>query len=278
MAGMDRDEAVRQDQWRPEALTRRNTAGELYRREPDVEQQICDARALSAAALQARAAISDRTAADYLKEECLVYLIRYYHAAGEARLVNDLSEALLRRSATVIEGHLRSLGPEATQAGYDDVVERLFGPIVDQASDRGDFLQVRFWPVVEKLAVRAFNQQLTQHKRAQATVPLSSVAGYDHNAGEEDGRIVRPHGDAELASTAGDLLVVRDDLIRDALSRVEEPFRSAYLLRHYFDWPVEDQDPTVRTISSHFGKDPRTIRNWLKKAEEALATWRGEQQ
>jgi DNA-directed RNA polymerase specialized sigma24 family protein len=275
---MDRDEAARQDQWRPEALTRRNTAGELYRREPDVEQQICAARTLGAAALQARAAISDRTSADYLKEEGLVYLIRHYHAAGEARLVSDLSEALLRRCAPVIEGHLRKLGPEATEAGYDDVVERLFGPIVDLASDRGDFLQVRFWLVVEKLAVRAFNQQLTQHQRAQANVPLSSFAGYDHDGGEEDGQIVRAHGDAELASPAGDVLVVRDDLIHDALSRVDEPFRSAYLLRHYFDWPVEDQDPTVRTISSHFGKDPRTIRNWLKRAEGALETWRGEQQ
>ena len=275
---MDQDESGRQGQWRPEALTRRNAAGERYRREPDVEQQICAAQALSAPALWARSAISDRTSADYLKEECLVYLIRHHNAAGETRLVSDLSEVLLRRCATVVEGHLRSLGPEATQTGHDDVVERLFGLIVDQASDRGDFLQVRFWPVVEKLAVRAFNQQLTQHKRAQATLPLSSVAGYDHDAGEEDGQIVHAHGDAELASPASDLTVVRDDLIRHALSRIEEPFRSAYILRHYFDWPVEDQDPTVRTISSHFGKVPRTIGNWLKKAEEALEKWRGEQQ
>jgi transposase-like protein len=33
----------------------------------------------------------------------------------------------------------------------------------------------------------------------------------------------------------------------------------------------------VRTISRHFGVDPRTIRNWLHRADEALGQWRGEQ-
>ena len=36
--------------------------------------------------------------------------------------------------------------------------------------------------------------------------------------------------------------------------------------------------PTVRTISRHFQKDPRTVRYWLAKAEESLAPWRGAQQ
>jgi len=90
-------------------------------------------------------------------------------------------------------------------------------------------------------------------------------------------RVVRPRDLAAVTSPSGETAVIEDDLIRDALSRIDEPFRSAFLLRHYFDWPVEDQDPAVRTISRHFGKDPRTIRNWLKKAEESLQTWRGEQ-
>lgn len=260
-----------------EPPTRRNADGVVYRREPIVERQITAALALSPDRLRQRAAVADQQSDEYLREECLVYLIRHYNRAGDSALVSDLSAALLRRCAKLIEGHLRRLDAEAARDGYNDVVERLFAPILDLASDRGDFLQVRFWPALEKLAVRAFNQQLTLRRRAQAAVPLSSLAGYDRDAGDEPERVVRPRDLAAVTSPSGETAVIEDDLIRDALSRIDEPFRSAFLLRHYFDWPVEDQDPAVRTISRHFGKDPRTIRNWLKKAEASLQTWRGEQ-
>ena len=261
-----------------EPLTRRNAHGVVYQREPEVERQIAQALRLPADRLRERAAVSDQESADYLKEECLVYLIRHYHRAGERQLVNDLTEVLLRRTAKLIHSRFRGLPAEAAEDGYGDVVERLFNQILDLESDRGDFLQVRFWRALEKLAVRAFSQRLTLHKWAQATVSISSLAGYDHDEDDHDERVVRPHDDAALASPSGELAVIQSDLIRDALSRIEEPFRSAYLLRHYAGWPIEDQDPNVQTISRQFGKDPRTIRNWLKKADEALERWRGEQQ
>ncbi|MPZ13596.1 MAG: hypothetical protein GEU73_04100 [Chloroflexi bacterium] len=263
--------------WKPEPLTHRNSAGEPYRREPIVEQQIVAAMRLGVDDLRVRAALDDRQSPAYLKEECLVYLIRCYSRAGERGLVNDLSDALLHRCAKLINGRLNSLGAEAAEEGYQDVVERLFSQIVDLESDRGDFLQVRFWPALEKLAVHAFNQQLASHKRAQSTVSITSVAGYDQDEDDEDGRIVRPRGDLETASPSGESALVQDDVIRESLIRIEEPFRSAFLLRHYSGWPVEDQDPNVQTISRHFGKDPRTIRNWLRRAEEALQRWREEQ-
>jgi hypothetical protein len=57
--------ADRHDQLEP--LTRRNQAGELYTRREVVETQIHVALGLDPAALYARARISDRMAADYLK-------------------------------------------------------------------------------------------------------------------------------------------------------------------------------------------------------------------
>lgn len=275
---MERDAEGQAGSWRPEPLTHRNSAGEVYQRQSVVEQQIVAAIRLGPDDLRVRAALDYQTSPDFLKEECLVYLIRHYHRAGERRLVSDLSEALLRRCVKVIERHLRSLDGEAARDGYSDVVERLFGAILDLGSDRGDFLQVRFWPALEKLAIRAFHQQLTLHKRAQSTVPISSLAGYDRDEDEEAGRVVRSRGGTEVVVPSDEPAAIRQDLIRDALSRIDEPFRSAFLLRYYVGWPVEDQDPSVRTISRHFGKDPRTIRNWLRKAEEALERWRGEQQ
>ena len=51
--------------------------------------------------------------------------------------------------------------------GYRDVVERLFGLTLDLASDQGDFLQVRFWLVLEKIVVQAFEQQLAKEQIAE---------------------------------------------------------------------------------------------------------------
>lgn len=67
-------------------------------------------------------------------------------------------------------------------------------------------------------------------------------------------------------------------LLGDGLRALSEPYRAAFILRYYAGWPIQDRDPTVPTISRHFGKDPRTIRNWLAKAEEELERWRGEHQ
>src|SRR5205085_52642 len=143
------------------------------------------------------------------------------------------------------------LHAEAARDGYDDVIARLFAQILDLDSDRGDFLQVRFRPAVEKLAIRAFNQQLAQQKRSQDAVPFSSLAGYDRDEGEDSGRLVGS-SDAAAASPSADLAVENDEVIRDALSRLDEPFRSAFLLRYHWGWPIEDHDPDVQTISRVF--------------------------
>ncbi len=65
-------------------------------------------------------------------------------------------------------------------------------------------------------------------------------------------------------------------LYREALALLDEPMRTAFVLRHYEGWPIEDRDETVPTISRYFNKTPRTIRNWMTTAEQALAAWRGE--
>lgn len=261
-----------------EPLTHRNAEGTVYQRMDAVETQIHAALALSSQRLRERVAISDQQSGEFLQEECLVYLIRHYHRLQERYLVSDLAEALLARCARTIDSNLRALGDEAREDGAQDVVEQLFQQIMDLESDRGDFFQVRFWAGLQRLRTRAFGRQLTLRKRVQATVRFSSVAGYSQDSGEEGDPVVQPGDEANVSVPSGEATVVQNDVIRDALGRLDEPFRSAFLLKHYEGWPIEHQDPTVQTISRLYGKDPRTIRNWLRKANEVLALWRGEQQ
>jgi len=61
----------------------------------------------------------------------------------------------------------------------------------------------------------------------------------------------------------------------DGLNSIEEPYRTVFVLRYYHGWPTEDDDPTVPTISRYFNKTPRTIRNYLRRADDALVAWRG---
>lgn len=100
--------ADRHDQLEP--LTRRNQAGELYTRLELVETQIHAVLGLDSAALYARARISDRMAADCLKEECLAYLVRDAFRRGDHERFSTLTSILLRRSVPWLKAGLFELG------------------------------------------------------------------------------------------------------------------------------------------------------------------------
>lgn len=260
----------------PEPLTRKNADGEIYQRESVVDRQIQEALILDAEELVRRSKVTDKVSREFFKEESLVYLIRHYHKVENRGLVDALTESLLSRCATWINGQLYRLGSDAAKEGYSEVVAELFGRILELGSDKGDFLQVRFWVVLKRLTVQAFDNQLNQLNLECAGAPLTSLEGYDD---EDTGTLT--HEDRLQASNTFTTRTIESEvidkiLIQAALSQLKEPFRSAYLLRYYWGWPIEDQSPSVQTISRHFKKTPRTIRNWITEAEERLEVWRKE--
>ena len=251
-------------------LTRRNTDGQVYQRLAVVDRQINEALALDDEELRSRLEVRDEESPAFLKEESLVYLIRHHRGAGSRDLVNDLAECLLKRCATWIDGKLSGLRTDLREDGNSGVVAEVFERILDLASDRGDFLQVRFWMGIERITVDVFRKQITQFD-------TESSGDYDQATIDDlaqQGAVVVP---TTSAGRPVESEAVDNVLIEAALQQLEEPIRSAYLLRYHEDWPIEDKDPAVQTISRHFGKTPRTIRNWLSKADEILEAWRGEQ-
>ena len=254
----------------PKPLTHTNTKGDIYRRQPDVDRQIREALGLYLEELRSRLEIKDKQSPEYLQEESLVYLIRHFHIEGNVQTVNELSECLLTRCAIFIDSRLRGLGPSCREDANAEVVAELFYRILDKDSDRGDFLQVRFWVAVKRLTIQIFRKCLHQanlESLAEGEIENIEVSTLKH---EKRASSMLPTENVEL-------MAIENEVIREALNRIEEPFRSAFLLRHYYMWPIEDQDPNVLTISQQFNKTPRTIRNWLAKAEECQAAWRGEQ-
>ena len=261
----------------PEPLTHTNKSGKRYRRLPEVDKQIRTALDLDPEELVPQATVSDKSSPDFLKEETLVYLIRRYHRENDRRTVKDLTEVLLERCTGWIESRLRKLGDDAVAEGYADVVERLFKQILDLDSDSGDFLQVRFWRALKGFTARVFGEQLKQRKRIQDSSPLSSLTGYDGEDSDTSGYEWKVKPSESATCRSAESQVTDKIFIAQAMRQLEEPFRSAYLLRHYHDWPIESRDPAVQPISQNFDKTPRTIRNWLAKADEQLSVWLGEQ-
>jgi len=250
-------------------LTRSNQAGNLYRRSEQVEQQIQDLASLPDDDLVTHAYSQDKNSPEYIQEESLVYWIREYFHRGDSQRAGELAEILLGRCARWIQSKLRTLEPDLASQAEQDVVSQLFNDIFDIETNRGDFLQVRFWLTLERRIINVFKKYV---RDANRTEPLA--APYEDSDPHDDD--VAKGVDAREPTLTVSTIEQRE-LIRDALASIDEPFRTAFVLYHYHDWPTESKSAGVLTISSYFKKDPRTIRNWLRRAEQALSEWRNEE-
>jgi hypothetical protein len=75
---------------RIEPLTHRGRDGKVYTRTREVKSQIREALSLDRTILCERVAIERYTTPGFIKEECLVYLIRRFLREGESELVSHL--------------------------------------------------------------------------------------------------------------------------------------------------------------------------------------------
>jgi DNA-directed RNA polymerase specialized sigma24 family protein len=240
-----------------------------------VTSQISEFESLDDPALLQRAAIARREAPGSLLEETLIYFLREAVYAGREDLINLLAEHLLRRCSLTVRRQLLRQGVDAANLddAAQDVVGTLFGQIVDLGSDQGDYYQARFFDALASLSAKTAARYLRLQRQQAAAVALD---GDDDAGAEEDGAPPPQVSDQDRLHPppAGENLA----LMRVALGPLEPHIRQAFILSHYYDFPTESNDPAVPTLSTMFGKTPRTIRNWLTRAEEQLRLWRSEEQ
>lgn len=263
--------STQQSQVKP--LTRCNHVGVPYQRTPEVTSQIEATIELSPAYLIHQAQISNQQSTDYLKEEVLVYFIREYYQDNQEGVVNELAAILLRRCRKRIYSRLRSLSPEVIDDAHNDVVEKLFQRILDLEDNHVDFLQVRFWLGVKRLTITVYRRYVTMAANEEKVDNFSTLESLLSNAAEEGDDLI-----FEERVPNADLSVEDNVLLREALNILEEPYRTAYLLRNGAGWQIESDDPDIPTIAEYFGKTPRTIRNWLAMAETQFKGWRNERE
>ena len=247
-------------------LTRRNLQGVVYERLDPVNVQIQNALRLTPESLIERTRLREIESPLYLQEEALVYLIREYHLENRRSLVDSLTEELLRRCTNRISNLVReSVETRYTKDCFRHIVAEVFERVLDLESDRGDFAQVRFWLFLNRQIVEGIKQYLKEQNRDALTESLD----WDEDA-DSDG--------PSAIEVADEKNFPIDDraAYREGLSVLNEPYRTAFVLRHYENWQIESEDPNEPTISRHFGRSSRTIRHWLMKASEELRNWRGD--
>ena len=255
-------------------LTHRTKEGEVYHRPDDVENQILWALTLPIDQLLNFASLKDYQESKFFKEEALVYLILAYRRVHADEAVNQLSEILVDRIAR----RYRSLfpfidDPWRVEAG-DELLFNIFEKILTDKDGKADYFQIRFWACLRKLAISISRKKSDVYDRETILAPVSSLAGYEMEEPEKTSKGDSGTPEAPLVLPIQTIHIEDAVIANDGLHCIEEPMRTAFILSEY-GWQIESLDPTEPTISKHFNVSPRTIRNWLAKAEKDLETWRG---
>jgi len=238
-----------------EPLSHPDGDGEEFKRAPQVEEQIREALSLQPAYLKQRVAIQDFRQNGYIKEECVVYLIRKLLREGEFVLADELVLHLAFRIAKRVHRQLsKSLHESLVSDCYRDVISEVTCRIIDLATNRDDYAQVRFGRWLRMLTFNIMRPYFLQQDRARTSDPVDEDPEFPDER-KEIPVDEKPLPDAQLLKKEGLAL----------LNKLDPAKRAAFLLRHGAGWEIV-------AISKHLGRSTKTISNWLKEAQKQLQT------
>ena len=244
------------------SLIHRTKEGVVLKRAPEVDAQIHDALVLPPSELVKRAELGSQDPW-FLKDETVVYLIRAFHKSGNKDITNQLSEVLIHRWTPFIYSKFNGL-VDADDA-FSAAIKILFTHILFRDDGRGDFLQVRFGLTLKRIVISVFRTQKANVDEEISTFNFSDLSN------DED-----EEADWDESIAANEISNEDKILIEQAVNVLTGDHQTAFILRHKYDIQIESIDPNEPTLSKYFGKTPRTIRYWLKQADEILKKWQGE--
>ena len=170
----------------------------------------------------------------FLKEECLVYMIRYFHSCEDKEMVSEIFKILMIRCTKFIQNRLKSLGQRAEDA-FSEIVTNLVKQILNLESDRSDFYQVRFWRALKCLILSEFKRQTILLNKDEKSISLSGMGEDPNNSGVEEDILDESLSQEEIV------------MCEESLNILVHPyFKEVFILRHYYGWPIESDDPNER--------------------------------
>lgn len=238
-----------------------------YQLSAEVTVQIEAALQMDPELLLSNAEITDFTSPAYLKDETIAYLFCEFSSKEKDYLVNKITEILLRRIKKVVVSTFPLVSESVLEQIFEEIVGKFFIKLLDSENKSGDYYLIRFQDGVYKLAIGAYRKW----KRLKLVKPLSEYLREGENEEDLEGRLnylIAFHSNPEFPTDS-------QIIIKDGLEQLTDNLRIVYILRKYWGWPIESLDPQIITLSTYFDRTPKTIRNWLKQAEDSLSKWRG---
>lgn len=253
-------------------LTRLTRTGEPYVRPPEVQAELDCLLGASADEQLAQAKTADKTSTAYIRDECLVYLIRQAALADDAERYHALAALLLKRRMRGIERKLRALGVADDDVAdlEQEVVSAMMTSILEGPS--GEYFQVRFRSALYRRILKVYDGYVRQRRRTKREQSLDApLASSGHEETDDDPSL------GALLEGPDDVVaeVERRLLVPEALAAITDPrHREAFVLHHYHGWQIESGDTAEPTLSRLFDRTPRMVSNWLRTADRQLAEWR----
>jgi hypothetical protein len=264
-----------------------------------VEKELQELEKLTLPEVLDRARQGERQGAVSVSSEALVHTLRREvrgatTQGGGLGPIDGLLSILLQRCETTLRRHLFRFDEYERDEICREVLDRIVDEIYDD-EDLADYAEVNFndWLAHDRDdACRKQQRKIARTGRLGESVEELS---------EDEAQIVPSHIDDEASQAATPdgayaLSEARENAslpprIEAGEFSVDDQYRiaalvkqanlpplvlDAFLLHHYWGMRIESKDPKKHTLVKQFGKSEKTIRLWLKRAEQAFTKLRGE--
>ena len=278
-----------------EPLRRRRSDGALYRRRPAVEKELEELDKLELTHVVSRAKAPPTSGADAVSSEALMHILRRAVRSEDtdgpaAGPIDALTEILTRRCSAILAHQLGGYGQVAREAIASEVVDRVVDAVV-HTGDVDDYAEVNFNDWLEHRRIDAARKYTTRVRR------FAALGDAVEELPEDEAHPVAPEDQVQEHRTPDVLYALKEarekatlppcieagHLSPDDQYRVAEMIQkaslpsntlAAFLSYHYLGIPIDSIDPKQHTLVKHFGKSEKTIRLWIKRAEEVFARLR----
>lgn len=174
--------------------------------------------------------------------ETLVHLTRRAYAAGDRTTLNLAFETLAKRATPLLLSIAKCLPRDKRQEHVQEILTTLFEAI---QNDKADFAESNFAIYARRRSIENYRKRSLQFEKVNWNKPSTDILDPVDNLPDR-----RPSAAAWVA-------------LRSGLARMSPKQRAAFVQYHLFEM-------TQKEIAVHHGVDQRTIRNWLREAEDVV--------
>jgi hypothetical protein len=265
-------------------LTKRKRAdGLVYRRRPEVEAELERLAGVDPLEIHAAARSAQARSNSAVSSEALVHVLRRAVREGTTQRpgLEGLISVLVDRTESIV-GHHIYFPVDSLQRKeiLGEVVDGLIDAIL-APNDLADYAEVNFndWLAHKRLtALRKHERRAARAERARAEIQ-SEQDDSARRERREPADLIGWHTNPPLpiGIDKGRFKEADRRRIAAAMQQAELPAEvlEAFLLREFWEVPINSSDQEKHTLVRHFGKSERTIRNWLRRAEDSFERLKG---